>query len=78
MGEIPVERSPSDGASGSRSDASSERRSAVVDVEREVTKRAMIEAVTSVVLVVLYMAFSFLRERDPGVVALDRGADDWD
>lgn len=67
MTDIPVETSSS---------ASKRGPTPVIDVEREVTKRALIEAVTSVVLVVLYMLYSFLRDRDPGVVALD-GSDDW-
>lgn len=66
MGEIPVDRS---------SDAA-DRGQGSVDVEREITKRRLIEAVTSVLLVVLYMAYTMLRDRDPGVVALD-GANDW-
>lgn len=66
MGDIPVDRSgnSSDKAVGS------------VEVEREITKRRLIEAVTSVLLVVLYMAYTMLRDRDPGVVALD-GSGDW-
>ena len=57
------------------------RGEADVEIEREVTKRHLIEAITSVVVVVLYMAFTLLRDRDSGVVVLDednRGpADDW-
>lgn len=54
-------------------------RSAAVEVEREVTKRHLIEAVTSVVIVILYMAFSLLQSRDRGVVTLGSGSpdDDW-
>lgn len=51
-----------------------------VAVEQEITKRHLIEAVTSVLLVVLYMAFTLIREREPGVVALDPDDDasnDW-
>jgi hypothetical protein len=66
MGEIPVDRS---------SDAA-DRAPGTVEVEREITKRRLIEAVTSVLLVVLYMAYTMLRDRDPGVVALD-GSNDW-
>lgn len=47
-----------------------------VEIEREVTKRAMIEAVTRLLVVVLYMAFTLLREREAGVVALDPEDDD--
>jgi len=42
-----------------------------VVIEREVTKRRLIESATNVVLVVLYMIFTLVRDRDPGVVALD-------
>jgi hypothetical protein len=42
-----------------------------VAVEREVTKRHMIEAISSIVVVVLYMLFTLLRERDQGFVAID-------
>lgn len=68
MSEIPVDKGTAD-ASGSRA--------GTVEVEREITKRAMIEAITSVVLVLLYMGFSVLRDREPGVVALDGSEDDW-
>jgi len=44
-------------------------------IEKEITKRTLIESVTSVVLVVLYMMFSFLRDKEPGVVPLDGGQD---
>jgi len=47
------------------------RGQADVEIEREVTKRALIEAVSRLVIVVLYMAFTLVRERDIGVVALD-------
>jgi hypothetical protein len=54
--------------------------SADLDVEKEVTKRHLIEAITSVVVIILYMAFTLLRERDPGVVVLDEDEgpeEDW-
>ena len=57
------------------------RRDAVdVEIEREITKRHLIEAITSVVVVVLYMAFTLFRDRDTGVVVLDddRAENDWD
>ncbi len=66
MGDIPVDKT---------SDAGSGR--GTVDVEREITKRRIVESVTSVVLVILYMAFAMLRDRDPGVVALDGSSGDW-
>lgn len=58
----------------------SRRDSIDVEIEREVTKRHLIEAITSVVVVVLYMAFTLFRDRDTGVVVLDddRADDDWE
>lgn len=53
------------------------RRSNVdVEIEREVTKRAIIESVTRLLVVLLYMAFTLIREREAGVVALDPEDDD--
>lgn len=53
-----------------------------IEVEREITKRHLIEAISSIVVVILYMAFTLLRDRDAGVVVLDErdkgAADDWD
>lgn len=53
-----------------------------IEIEREVTKRHLIEAISSIVVVVLYMAFTLLRDRDAGVVVLDERdkgpEDDWD
>ena len=69
MTDIPIDRDES---------ASGERRTSTVEVEREITKRAVIQAVTSVVMVLLYMAYAFIRDREPGVVSLDGAADDWD
>ncbi len=54
---------------------------AQVEIEREVTKRHLIEAVTSIVVVVLYMVFTLVRDREAGVVVLDpdeSAEDDWD
>jgi hypothetical protein len=51
-----------------------------VEIEREVTKRRMIESVSQIVVVILYMAFTLLRDRDSGVVILDEDEgpeDDW-
>ena len=52
-----------------------------VEVEREVTKRHMIEAITQVLVVLLYMAFTLIRDREAGVVVLDGSdngpEDDW-
>ncbi len=53
-----------------------------VEIEREITKRHLIEAVSSVVVVILYMVFTLMRDRESGVVVLDEKdkgpADDWD
>lgn len=58
------------------------RRYRDVEVEREITKRHLIESITSVVVVVLYMVFTLLRDREPGVVVLDPDDDgpddDWE
>ncbi len=50
-----------------------------IEMEREVTKRQIIQSVTTVLVVILYMVFTLLRERDSGVVVVDPddGADDW-
>jgi len=51
-----------------------------VEVEREITKRQLIQSVSSLVVVVLYMLFTLLRDRDSGVVVIDptdRPEDDW-
>lgn len=47
-----------------------------VEIEREVTKRAIIESITRLVVVILYMGFTLVREREAGVVALDPEDDD--
>lgn len=58
--------------SSDRSQGGSRGRSAAdVEVEREHTKRALIEAITRLIVVVLYMVFTLVRERDAGLVALD-------
>lgn len=51
-----------------------------VEIEREVTKRQMIQSISSIVVVILYMVFTLLRERDAGVVVVDPedSSDDWD
>jgi len=46
-----------------------------VEIEREVTKRQLIESLTSILVVVLYMAFTLLRERETGVIVLDDDGD---
>jgi hypothetical protein len=56
------------------------RESVEVDIEREVTKRQLIQSISSIVVVVLYMVFTLLRDRDAGVVVVDPedGGDDWE
>lgn len=50
-----------------------------IEIERERTKRQLIESITTVLVVVLYMVFTLLRDREAGVVVVDgEGAeDDW-
>lgn len=48
-----------------------------IEIERERTKRHLIEAITQIVVVILYMAFTLIRERDSSVVVLDGDGDDW-
>ena len=69
--------SSKDAGSDRASRARRARRSHVdVEIEREVTKRALIEAVSRLLVVILYMAFTLVREREAGVVALDPEDDD--
>ena len=52
-----------------------------VAVEQEITKRHIIDAVSRIVVVILYMVFTLVREREAGVVVLDGSdgpEDDWD
>jgi hypothetical protein len=51
-----------------------------VEIAREETKRQLITSVTSIVVVVLYMIFTLLRDRESGVVVVDpdEGGDDWE
>ena len=47
-------------------------------MEREVTKRQLIESVTTVLVVVLYMIFTLVRDRESGVVVIEPDErDDW-
>lgn len=53
-----------------------------VEIEREKTLRLLIDAITRVVVIVLYMGFTLVRERDAGLVVLDPDddtgpEDDW-
>lgn len=54
---------------------------AEVEIEREFTKRKLIESVTQIIVMVLYMIFTLLREREAGVVVIDPDNDgpdgDW-
>ncbi len=88
--EIPVNEVPPGGQSGpgpapgpDPGPAKEERRerrasSATVEVEREVTKRQLIESVTTVLVVVLYMIFTLVRDRESGVVVIEPDErDDW-
>lgn len=56
------------------------RESVEVEIEREVTKRQLIQSVSTILVVLLYMVFTLLRDRDGGVVVVDpdEGSDDWD
>jgi hypothetical protein len=58
----------------------SRRESVDVEIAREETKRQLIQSVTSIVVVVLYMIFTLLRDRESGVVVVDpdEGGEDWD
>ena len=51
-----------------------------VEIEREITKRQLIQSISSIVVVILYMVFTLLRDRDAGVVVIDpdESTDDWD
>jgi len=46
-----------------------------VEIEREVTKRQLVESLTSILVVILYMAFTLLRERESGLIVLDEDGD---
>lgn len=85
MTEVPVEDGPDQAeytdevevggtSQGKRSTSGVE-----VEIEREVTKRHLIETVSSLLVVVLYMVFTLVRDRDAGVVSIGDGGpeDDW-
>ncbi|MEZ4235813.1 MAG: hypothetical protein R3F59_06555 [Myxococcota bacterium] len=70
---------------GERSDRSERRReqrrpdSDGIEREREITKRQIIQSVSTIVVVILYMVFTLLRDRETGVVVVDPDeSDDWD
>ena len=86
MARVPVDGEAT-GEHGAESEASGPRRrpdgsQVEVEIEREITKRTIVEAVTKVVIVVLYMVFTLFRDREAGVVVLDEKdggpEDDWD
>ncbi len=66
MTEIPIDR----GAGDSQAPRA--------EVEREKTRQALIQGVVTVVLVLLYMAYSLLRDRSSAVLPIGGAADDWD
>ncbi|MEQ1567417.1 MAG: hypothetical protein ABMA64_17375 [Myxococcota bacterium] len=49
-----------------------------VEIEREITKRQLIQSISTIVVVILYMVFTLLRDRDSGVVVVDPTDEDWD
>ncbi|MFT4625957.1 MAG: hypothetical protein ACI8PZ_004628 [Myxococcota bacterium] len=80
------EEEPDDEASPEPEEAPRERRrrhsepAVEVEIEREITKRQLIKSVTTLVVVLLYMVFTLLRDRESGVVVVDPDdgdADDW-
>ncbi len=81
MAGVTVDVAGEDSGTEDRQERRKRRRAqADVEIEREVTKRHIVEAVTSIVVVILYMVFTLVRDREAGVVVLDPedGAeDDW-
>jgi hypothetical protein len=80
VAEPEADRTDADEATSGPEEAPKRRR-ADVEVEREITKRQIVQSITTVVVVILYMVFTLLRERDAGVVVVDpddEGADDWE
>ena len=75
-----VPGSGDDKPAGERKEQRRARPSVEVEVEREITKRELIRSLSSIVVVVLYMVFTLLRDRDAGVVVIDddTAADDWE
>ncbi len=81
MSRVVVEEASQDpmGSDGSETDPGRRRVWREVEVEREITKRQIVQSITTIVVVVLYMVFTLMRERDSGVVVVDPddAADDW-
>src|SRR5262245_9984781 len=73
-------------AKAKRERASQERRSGSsqtgpgegLEIEREYTKRELYKSISAIVVVVLYMIFTLLRDRDSGVVVVEPEEGDWD
>ena len=81
--EIGSGNTPPEAERDDRTDETRRRRkreTVEVDIEREVTKRQLIQSISTIVVVVLYMVFTLLRDRDAGVVVVDPedAGDDWD
>ena len=78
-GEPPRDEEPEPSDRAERSQRR-RRESVEVEIEREVTKRQLIQSVSTILVVILYMVFTLFRDRDGGVVVVDpdEGADDWD
>ena len=89
MARIHVETGESDSDESTESEEEPRRRRkrsgathVDVEIEREMTKRQLVESLTSILVVVLYMAFTLLRERESGIIVLDDDGeygpeDDW-
>jgi hypothetical protein len=76
---VDTEDTPVDDSDAPEEEPRRRRRSASthvdVEIEREVTKRQLVESVTSILVVILYMAFTLLRERESGLIVLDDEGD---
>jgi hypothetical protein len=80
--EIPLEDGPPPGP-GARKERSTQqdRRGApteAIEIEREYTKRELYKSISAIVVVVLYMIFTLLRDRESGVVVVEPEEGDWD
>jgi hypothetical protein len=76
---VDTEDTPVDDSDAPEEEPRRRRRSASthvdVEIEREVTKRQLVESVTSILVVILYMAVTLLRERESGLIVLDDEGD---
>lgn len=80
--DVPPEESGDDASGDADGRQRRQRRGSAVDVEieREITKRQLIKSATTLLVVLLYMVFTLLRDREAGVVVVDPdddAADDW-